>query len=307
MVFDQSVSRSDVPIPDAQVTEIVKAMPEKSVALARCRRARLSTKTTKQTVLSTLPEAYWVNGDTGLKQSTTAKWENVSITAEELAVLVPIPNALVDDASIPLWEEVKPLLVEALAVKVDNAAIYGVDKPTSWPAAIIPGAVAAGNVIDPSADLLVDIGQMGAAIAGDGFTMDGFVAPAGYAWVLRTARDGNGRPIYDGTGKQVYGINLDESRLFPTGVANLLGVDWTSMVMGIRQDMTFDMFDQMVISDEDGKVIFNAAQQDSKVMRVVFRLGFQTAIPVIRGANGVQRAAAGRYPAAVLDLAPVGP
>src|SRR5690606_40591140 len=61
----------------------------------------------------------------------------------------------------------------------------------------------------------------------------------------------------------------------------------------------FDLFDQMVISDDDGKVIFNAAQQDSKVMRVVFRVGFQVANPVTRvNTNG-----ATRYPAGVVTPA----
>lgn len=305
-VFDQQIARANVPIPDAQVQEIIKAAPEKSVALARAKRARLSTKVTKQNVLTTLPEAYWVNGDTGLKQTTTAKWENVSITAEELAVLVPIPNALVDDTTIPLWSEVRPLIAEAIGVKTDNAVIYGYDKPASWPGAILPGAVAAGNVITPSADLMVDVGKMGGAIAGDGFIMDGFISPAGYDWALRTARDADGRPIYDGDGKSVYGVPMDASRIFPQNVVALLGIDWSSIVVGIRQDMTFDMFDQMVINDADGKVIFNAAQQDSKVMRVVFRLGYTYAIPVIRGAGGVQRPAAGRFPAAVLDQPALG-
>jgi hypothetical protein len=37
-------------------------------------------------------------------------------------------------------------------------------------------------------------------------------------------------------------------------------------------------------------------------MRVVFRFGFQTAIPVVRGAGGAQRTATGRYPGAVLTV-----
>ena len=167
LVLNEQIVRANVPIPDAQVSEIIKAVPERSVALARARKARLSTKVTKQPVLSALPEAYWVNGDTGLKQTTSAKWENLTITAEELAVLVPIPNALVDDSAIPLWSEVRPLLVEALGVKTDNAILYGYDKPASWPAAILPGAVAAGNVVTPSADLMVDIGKLGES---DGIT-----------------------------------------------------------------------------------------------------------------------------------------
>ena len=131
LILNEQITRANVPIPEQQVSEIIKSTPEKSVVLNRARKARLSTKVAKQPVLSALPEAYWVNGDTGLKQTTSAKWENVTITAEEMAVLVPIPNALVDDSSIPLWTEVKPLLVEALSVKTDNAVLYGYDKPAS--------------------------------------------------------------------------------------------------------------------------------------------------------------------------------
>ena len=97
LILNEQITRANVPIPDQQVSEIIKATPEKSVVLNRARKARLSTKVAKQPVLSALPEAYWVNGDTGLKQTTSAKWENVTITAEERAVLVPIPTALVDD------------------------------------------------------------------------------------------------------------------------------------------------------------------------------------------------------------------
>ena len=54
-----------------------------------------------------------------------------------------------------------------------------------------------------------------------------------------------------------------------------------------------------MISDDAGKVIFNSAQQDSKVMRVVFRVGFQTANPLTR----VNPTAATRYPAGVVRAA----
>lgn len=302
MPYDGKIVRSDVPIPNAVVPEIIKASADKSVVLARAKRARLSTKVTTQPVLSTLPEAYWVNGDTGLKQTTTVKWGNLTITAEELAVLCPIPNALVDDSSIPLWAEVKPLLGEAIGVKADLATLYGVDKPATFPTAILPGAVAAGNTVNATTDLLADIGGMGGQIAADGFALDGFVAPTGYNWALRTARYPDGSPV--NPGNSPFGVALDESRLFPSTTAKLLGVDWTAHVVGIRQDITFDLFDQMVISDDEGKVIFNSAQQDSKVMRVVFRMGFQTAIPVVRGAGGTQRDATGRYPGSVLVATP---
>lgn len=302
MAFNDLTTRTDVPVPDEVSNAVIKAVPEKSIFMERAQKVRMASGTGTQPVMTGLPEAHWVSGDSGLKQTTMAKWNNTTITAEELAVLVPIPDALINDSKIPLWAEIQPKLVEAIAVKLDSACMYGVEKPVSWPTALMPAAIAASNVVAPSGDLMVDIGTLGKAISNDGFAMDGFVAPDGYAWSLRTARDGNGRPIYEGDGKSVYSVRLDQSRTFPTAAAHLLAVDWTSVVMGMRQDMTWNLFNQMVVNDEDGRVIYNAAQQDGHVLRVVIRVGYNVAIPVIRGALGAQVAPANRYPAAVLSL-----
>src|SRR5699024_8131642 len=121
--------------------------PKSSVVLDRAKQVRMSSKKAKQPVLATLPEAYWVDGDTGLKQTTKNTWTGLTITAEELAVIVPIPDAVVDDANVPLWDQIKPLLAEAIGLKVDRAALFGVDKPASWPTGMVPGAIAAGNVV----------------------------------------------------------------------------------------------------------------------------------------------------------------
>ena len=300
MAYGDVITRANVPIPDQVVSEVIQAATDESIVLKRAKRARLSTKKATQPVLASLPEAFWVNGDTGLKQTTTMAWEGLSITAEELAALVPIPTALVDDASIPLWSEVTPRLAEAIGVKADLACLYGIDKPASFPVAILPGATAAGNTSVAGADLGASIAAMGRQIAADGFSMNGLVSGTGMSWALKGARYPNGTPA--DLGVSPLGVPMDESVLFPASTARLLGVDWKAHVVGVRQDITFDLFDQMVISDAAGKVIFNAAQQDSKVMRVVFRFGFQTAIPVVRGEGGAQRAATGRYPGAVLTV-----
>ena len=60
----------------------------------------------------------------------------------------------------------------------------------------------------------------------------------------------------------------------------MIAADWTNFVVGIRQDITYKWLDQAVISDDDGKVILNLAQQDCTAMRVVFRAGFQVANPI---------------------------
>lgn len=306
MPFDSLVSRSDVGgaiIPEPVAREVIKTVPQASVVLSRARRVPLSSKTLKQPVLSALPKAYWVNGDTGLKQTTEAAWDQVVITAEELAALVPIPDALIADSGIPLWSEIQPLLVEAIGVAIDDAALFGVDKPASWPTAVIPAAIAAGNVVEAGTgdDLAVDIAALAGKVSKQGHAVNGFASEPGLQWQLVGLRDGNKAPIYTpslsaGAPSGLYGYPLNEvtNGSWDSEVATLLAADWSKFVVGVRQDITFKMLDQAVITDNNGKVIFNAPQQDSQIMRVVMRVGFQVARPLTRIGGATA------YPAGVL-------
>lgn len=303
-VLDRS-DAGDALVPEDVSQDILQTIPQKSVLLERARTVRMSAKTSKQPVLSALPDAYWVTGDTGLKQTTEAQWANLTITAEELAALVVIPDAVIDDAKVPLWDEVKPLLAEAIGRKVDQAGLFGVDKPASWPTAVVPGAIAAGNSVAQGAnkDLAADVAELGGKVSQDGFAVTGFASAPGLNWELVGMRDGNGAPIYTpslaaGAPSSLYGLPLNEvtNGAWDPAAAKLLAADWSKLVVGIRQDITFKIFDQGVITDATGKVILNAMQQDSKIMRVVFRVGFQVANPLTR-VNGV---AASRYPAGVI-------
>ena len=296
---------TDVLVPDQVINEIIAEPPKQGVIRSRARTIRLSAKKAKQPVLASLPDAYWVDGDTGLKQTSKNTWANTTITAEELAVIVPIPDALVDDANVPLWDQVKPLLVEALDKKVDGAAIFGVDKPDSWPTAIVPAAIAAGNVVTAGtgADLGVDVAKLGELVALDGFGINGFATQPGLQWQLVGLRNDQGTPIYTpslaaGSPSGLYGYPLNEvlTGAWNPAVATLLAADWTKFVCGVRQDVTFDIFSEGVISDADGKVILNLMQQDTKALRVVFRVGFQVANPMTR----VQPDGTKRYPAGVI-------
>lgn len=309
--YDNVITRTDAGeglVPVTQSNQIIQEAPGQSVVLQRARNVRMSTKQMKQPVLTTLPEAYWVNGDTGLKETTKSSWDNVVMTAEELAALVVIPDALIDDANVPLWNEVRPLLVEAIGKKVDQAALFGTDKPASWPTAIVPGAIAAGNTVadGTGVDFAADVASLGGLVAQDGFAINGFASAPGLNWRLVGLRDANGQPIYqpsltEGTPSNLYGYGLNEvtNGAWDPAAATLLGADWSKFVVGIRQDITFKMLDQAVITDAAGKVIFNAPQQDSQIMRVVFRVGFQVANPLTR----LNADAATRYPAGVITPA----
>ena len=311
--FNDLITRTDVPIPTEEVGELLKVMPEESVLLKRARRQPMSTKTVKQTIMTTFPDAYWVDGDTGLKQTTKQSFSQPTMTAEELAVIAVVPDAVIDDSSLPIWETLRPYLAEAIGKKVDQAAIYGIDKPASWPLALVPGAIAAGviapgNLAATPADGRKDAGQLvadlGLKMARDaGASLSGLIAQAGTGWELDRIRDADRRPIYDGVAGALRGVPFDELKngawsSVGTGdtAVPLIGVDWSQVYVGIRQDITVKMLDQAVISDAAGKVIFNLAQQDAKALRVVFRVGYQAVMPV----NHQQLDPAKRFPAGVI-------
>ena len=83
------------------VSTIFQDAPKQSVFMGMARKLpNMTSKQTRIRVLDFLPTAYWVNGDTGMKQTTRQAWDNVYLTAGELAVIVSMRRS--DSVSIPL-------------------------------------------------------------------------------------------------------------------------------------------------------------------------------------------------------------
>lgn len=306
-VFRQTPPTTDPLVPEPLSEDIIQQLPEQSAVLRMARTVPMSTRTQRLPVLDVLPQAYWVSGDSGLKQTTTQAWKNVTLIVEELAALVPIPDAYLADTNIPLWDEVRPRLVEAIGKAIDSACLFGVNKPSTWPTAIVPAAIAAGNVItDSSPDIPAAVASLAERVALDGYTnINGWLIRPGFKWrLLRVRSSGSGEPIYmpdlqNGRGGSLYGYPLEEvtNGAWDPTVADLLLGDWSMAIIGTRQDISFKLFDQGVIVDDTGKVIYNAAQQDGQIMRVVMRLAFATANPV----TNLNSNSATRYPFGVLS------
>ena len=296
-------------VPDAERREILKSLPAASTVLALARTVNMSTKVEKQPVLSTLPSAYWVNGDTGLKQTTEAQWANKTITAEELAVIVPVPENLLADSAYDIFGELRPEIVAALGVKLDQAVLFGTDKPASFETAVTDAAIAAGNTINVSAtgDDASDISSVMGKVEEDGFEVSGFAARMRLKGRLRNLRDTSGAPIYSpsltsGTPASLWGENIvysDANGAWRTEGIDLIAGDWSKLVVGVRQDITFKLFTEGVITNDAGAVVLNLMQQDSVALRVVARYGFTVANPI----NRMNQVAATRYPFAILETA----
>ena len=311
-VYDSIIDRSDVGalIPEDVSRTIIQGLPAASVALSSFRRATMSRAQQRLPVLSVLPVAYWVDGDTGLKQTTEQNWANKYLDARELAVIVPIPQAVLDDVDFDIWGEVRPRLVEAFGAKIDAAALFGNDKPSGWPDSIVEAAVDAGNVVtvgDSGIDIAGDVNLVMGKVEEDGFDVSGFWARRGMKASFRGLRDDNGQPIFQpsltaGTPGTLYG----ESILYPSNgawdatQADLIAGDTSAAILAVRQDISYKILTEAVISDADGKVVLNLAQQDAVAMRAVMRVAFQVANPISLQAP----TEATRFPFAV--LAPAG-
>lgn len=303
--YSGKIIRADVPVSEQVISEIIQDLPKTSVAMARMRHVPMSKAKTRQPVLSSLPLAYWVNGDDGLKQTTNMAWKSVYMTAEEIATLVPIPNALVDDSDIPLWPEVRARVAEAFALKIDQAILFGAEKPATWPADVVSGATAAGNTVTAGTgkDLGVDVAKLAGLVSTEGFAVNGFASAPGLNWELISLRDANGQPVYhtpisEGQPSTLYGYPLSEvtNGAWDPAKATLIAADWSKFAIGIRQDLSFDLFDQMIVSDDSGKVVFNSAQQDSRILRAVMRIGYAVANPLTR----LQPDESKRFPAGIV-------
>ena len=115
------------------ISTVLQDTPKSSVFMSLARRLpNMTGQQARVPVLDMLPMAYWVNGDTGFKQVSRQGWDNVYLTAAELAVIVPIPEAVLDDASFDIIGEVTPRVAEAIGQRVDAAVMFGVNRPSEW-------------------------------------------------------------------------------------------------------------------------------------------------------------------------------
>ena len=135
-------------IPIQYSTQIIQMAQEQSLAMRHFRNVRMPNAATVMPVLDALPVARWVTGELtdpagtgqGKKNVTGQKWKGINLIAEELATIVVIPEAVIEDASIDLWAEITPRIAEAVAAAFDGAVFAGVRfrRRGTFPAASSP-------------------------------------------------------------------------------------------------------------------------------------------------------------------------
>jgi HK97 family phage major capsid protein len=319
--FNNLTSRTDgqALIPEQVVNDMLAHATKDSAALTQFRRVPVAANQVRFPILSALPMAYWVTGDTGLKQTSEVAWANKYLNIEEIAVIVPIPENVVDDMSINVWDEVSPYMAEAVGRTLDSAIFFGANAPASFPTNVAAAALAAGNAVT-SIPTPANGGYMGAldslygVVEQDGFVVNALTGGLTVLSKLRAARNVQGDKT--DPGRVVFSTGADGNRIAAvdglavntdamqgmygtaSGNPELFGFQRDQFVLGVRKDVTYKLLDQAVIQDNTGAIIYNLAQQDMVALRLTFRAGWQVANTI----NYQAQTESARYPAGYIAL-----
>ena len=282
-----SVSFDPTLIPTEVQSAVIEAVTETSVALQLATVQPMPTAAATIPVLGSFPTAGWIS--TGARKPTTQmNWTAESIHAEELAATIDVPTVYIDDAGFPLWESIQPRMVEALALAIDEAILFGTGAPASFPAGgVFANSTAVALPAAPEDDIAGLFNAALGTVEAQGLLPSSHAADVVVRSLLRGARTNTGEPLYvpaiaSGMPNTVYDLPIAFSRggAFDTTKAIDFTGDWSCLRIGIRQDIQVDTSTEAVLADSTGKVLVSAFQDDKIIMRIHMRLGAVIGKPV---------------------------
>lgn len=330
------VQRGDVAsivLPDEASQEILRGTAEASVVQRYARNIPMlaQNKTLTEAEVNAA-NVFWVGE--GARKSTdgpTMTQRTWTMSAGELAVIIPLDEDVQTDATIDLFELYKTPIQTAIANAIDNAALFGSTKPLAWGTLgtdIIPNAVTASHGFEEDAsptdaellDLIAGTGAVpgtpdGAmqALEEDGYEATAAVAHTRFKSRLRNVKDADNRYIFGdavsaGVPASLFGLPLsfvkNSAWPVPSGVAgdaHLVIGDWSQAYFGTRAGVKYKVFDQGVITDGSGNVVYSLMEQDMVALRVTARYGFK--VIADDTADGQTLAAGEPFPFAVVQPA----
>jgi HK97 family phage major capsid protein len=279
-------------IPPEFSTQIIEEAVQQSAALQLANRVPMGTTIASMPVPKTLPRAAWVSTG-GRKPYTDLKLDLETITAEEVAAVTAIPDAMLEDSAINLWAWVRPRLAEAIAVALDAAVFFGTDAPATFPAGgITAAAYSAGT--DAGIDAVDGVNNAMSAVEAQGLNVTGHAADLTVKGLLRGLRDASGALLLGSTQAEtgplstVYGVPaqfVSFEQLDP----NFITGAWQNLIIGVRQDIRYELNRGAVLADNEGKVIISGFQDNVTPLKVWARFGCAVVRPVtVRQPDGAK-------------------
>lgn len=291
------ISRTDVAtlIQDAYASDFLAHAAKQSAVLQAFPTKDMGTKTTKMPVLATKPHASWVEesatADAGKKPTAKVTWGNKSLVAEELAVIVPVHENVIDDATEDVLAEIVKTGGEAIAWALDAAVIFGIAKPETWTSLDLFASATAGGQLFEIGDLGTPDDLAGSILQGaeslsEYYDPTTLLARRGLRFRLANLRNVDGTPIFmpsmsstPDNVDQIHGLmthwvtgtvadGASDQLVWDPDVADALIVDRSRVLIGIRQDITVKFLDQATVGT------INLAERDMVALRFKARYAY---------------------------------
>lgn len=292
------ITRSDVStlIQDAYAQDFLAHATKTSAVLSTFPTKNLGTKTTNLPVLATKPHAGWVGESAtlsaGVKPQGKVTWANKTMVVEELAVIIPVHENVIDDATVDVVADITRTGAEAIGYALDAAVIFGIGKPTSWVSkSLYQSATDAGQVfgVDSSSgpDDLAGSFLQAAESLSELYDPTDVLARRGLRFKLANLRATTGEPIFmasmsntPGATDQIHGLNLHwvggtvddgaggDTLVWDPETAEAIVVDKSRVIIGVRQDIQVKFLDQAVIAG------VSLAERDMVALRFKARFAY---------------------------------
>lgn len=276
------ISRSDVAtlIQEEYANTLLDAAVQGSTALQAFPTVSMGTKLTHLPVLATLPDADWVTESAvapeGVKKQSKVTWEDRTLVAEELAVIIPVHEDVLADCTVAALDQIAQLGGQAIGKKFDQAVFFGTNKPGSWSSpALLPAAISAGQVVENvsgeanESDLVGATNQVAEKIALAGWQPDTLVSSLAIRYQVANLRDSLGQPVFRDEMFNGFNTLFNRNGAWDSDSAAAIIVDSTRVRIGVRQDITVKFLDQATLSTG-----LNLAERDMVALRLKARYAY---------------------------------
>lgn len=262
--------------------KIVESVIEKSQAFKLLTRIKdMNANQLKIKVVDSLPVAYYQSSPTAHKKLSKMSWKGVEMTAEEIAVIVPIAEADLRDANYDIEGALRRGVEGAIANLIDGAVFFGTNKPTSFPDGIVSQAVTKGKTVerDTTKSMYSQISDAMGLVEDQGYDVTGILGGPSLKKTFRDMTDTTGQLI---TGDEISALPraIVKNGAWDNDTALSVVGDFAQAVYSVRQDLEVKVLTEGVIQDPStGTILHNLAQDDMVGFRFTFRYSWAMPLP----------------------------
>ena len=192
--------------------------------------------------------AYWVNETEKIK---TDKPEivPVQLRAKKLGIILVASREVLNYTWEKFFEEMKPQIVEAFYTKIDEAGLLGHETP--FANSVAKAAKTANNVVGGELSY-ANILKLEDKLLDNDIEINAFVSRVSNHSVLRDARDGDKKTIFDKDTNKLDGITTVDMKSKQFKKGELLAGDFDNLIYGVPYNINYKISEESQISTIKG-------------------------------------------------------